>query len=216
MLIITETDVKLWNRRNDHRAAESSKVCTVWFGGEMLPLDPMNESSVMFCEYSSLSLVTEIRLFYFFSCLWTFFRWRLRMPLWEKTFGQWGHTYGFSPVCFLRWTYILQLFVKVRPQPSWRHMNVLLYLFVLVLRVLMVLHIFFEIALKPFFPVKSPSSSELISSCTCSSVYSFSSAWFITTFSWSTSGALIVINFLSESFLTGNGLSEIGFWALSS
>jgi len=161
--VLESANVKLWNRRNDHKAAESSKFCAVWFGGVMLPFDPMLGSSVMFWESSSIR-VTAILTFYFFSCLWTFFKWRLRIPLCEKTFGQWGHTYGFSPVCFLRWTCILQLFVKVLPQPSWRHMNDLLYLLVLLFLTLMTLHIDFGIALKPFFPVRSSSSSELMSS----------------------------------------------------
>ena len=137
--------------------------------------------------------------------LWTFLRWRLRIPLWENILGQWGHVYGLSPVCFLRWTAMLQLLANVRSHPSTKHLKVLLYLFVFGFMTLMVWHIDFEMALKPFFFPESKLSSSVSSSWTSSICWSSKEAgcWLISCtvlFRGVRIGAVAIVIYSSEIF----------------
>ena len=137
--------------------------------------------------------------------LCTFLRWRLRIPLWENILGQWGQVYGLAPVCFLRWTAMLQLLANVRSQPSTKHLNVLLYLFVFGFITLMVWHIDLSIALKPFFfPESRLSSSD--SSSWPFSIYSSSKqagCWVISCTVWFCGvriGVVEIVIYSSEIF----------------
>lgn len=53
----------------------------------------------------------------------TFFRWRPRFPLCVKVLWQKGHLKGLIPVCFLKWSLRLQLFLNTLPQLGYRHLK---------------------------------------------------------------------------------------------